>query len=328
LLQLSSAHDVGVFELGMNRRGEIARLVEISHPTVGIVTNVGPVHLEYLKTIDEVAEAKGELFQNLSPEATAIINNDDPRIDKVSSRFSGKKITIGIKNPGDVTAKNIVPVGTDGMRFDLVVREKTLPVFLPMIGTHNVMNALAAAGAITALGEDAVMIPEGLKNFRNLNLRQQVITLPEGITIINDTYNANPESMKKALETFSLLRGSSRGIIILGDMLELGAHAPALHRELGHQVAATGVSLLLIMGNFSSDVREGALSGGLPSPSIYIGKNHQDLIAVLREALKPEDLVLVKGSRGMAMEKVIEGLIQEYHPKTPHVSGARSTKTL
>jgi len=328
LLKLSSAHDVGVFELGMNRRGEIARLVEIARPTVGIVTNVGPVHLEYLKTIDEVAEAKGELFQSLSSEATAIINKDDPRIENLSSRFSGKKITIGMKNPGDVTAKNIVPMGADGMRFNLVIREKTLSVFLPMIGAHNVMNALAAAGAVTALGEDSVMIPEGLKNFRNLNLRQQLITLPGGITIINDTYNANPVSMKKALETFSLLQGSSRGIIILGDMLELGSHAAALHRELGHEVAKVGVSLLLIMGKFSSDVREGALSGGLSSSSIYIGKNHQDLIDFLRGALKQGDLVLVKGSRGMAMEKVIEGLMKENNPRTPKESGVRATTTI
>ncbi|HJX30242.1 MAG TPA: UDP-N-acetylmuramoyl-tripeptide--D-alanyl-D-alanine ligase [Thermodesulfobacteriota bacterium] len=328
LLKLSSTHDVGVFELGMNRRGEIARLVEISQPTVGIITNVSPVHLEYLKTIDEVAEAKGELFQNLSPDATAIINKDDPRIKKLSSRFSGKKITIGMKSPGDVTAQNIVPVGADGMRFDLVIREKTLPVFLPMIGAHNVMNALAAAGAITALGEDPVMIPEGLKNFRNLNLRQQLITLPEGITIINDTYNANPVSMKKALETFSLLQGFSRGIIILGDMLELGSQTTVLHRELGREVAKMGVSLLLIMGKFSSDVRDGALSGGLPSPSIYIGKNHQDLIDFLRGVLKQGDLVLVKGSRGMAMEKVIEGLIKEDNPRTLKASGARTTKTI
>jgi len=328
LLKLSSAHDVGVFELGMNRRGEIARLVKIAHPTVGIVTNVGPVHLEYLKTIDEVAEAKGELFQNLSPEATAIINKDDPRVVKLSSRFSGKKITVGIKSPADVTAKDIVPVETDGMRFNLVIRGKAVPVFLPMLGTHNVMNALAAAGAITALGEDPVMIPEGLRDFHNLNLRQQLITLPEGITIINDTYNANPVSMKKALETFSLLQGSSRGIIILGDMLELGTHAAALHRELGNEVAKMGVRLLLIMGKFSSDVREGALSGGLPSPSIYIGKNHQDLIDFLRGVLKQGDLLLVKGSRRMAMEKVIEGLIKDDNPRTRKESGARATKTI
>ncbi|HPD60676.1 MAG TPA: UDP-N-acetylmuramoyl-tripeptide--D-alanyl-D-alanine ligase [Thermodesulfobacteriota bacterium] len=311
LLKLSSAHDVGVFELGMNRRGEIARLVDIAHPTVGIVTNVGPVHLEYLKTIEEVAEAKGELFQNLSPEATAIINQDDPRIEKLSSRFSGEKITIGIKKPGDVTAKNIVPIGADGMRFDLVIREKTLPVFLPMIGAHNVMNALAAAGAVIALGEDPIMISEGLKNFHNLNLRQQLITLPEGITIINDTYNANPVSMKKALETFFLLQGSRRGIVILGDMLELGSQAAALHRELGHEVAKMGIRLLIIMGQFSFDVREGALSGGLFSSSIYIGRSHQDIIDFLRGVLKPGDLVLVKGSRGMAMEKVVEGLMKK-----------------
>ena len=328
LLKLSPAHDVGVFELGMNRRGEIARLVEIVRPTVGIITNVGPVHLEYLKTIDEVAAAKGELFQNLSPEATAIINKDDPRIEKLSSRFSGKKITVGIKSPSDVTAKNIVSVGVDGMRFNLMIGEKTLPVFLPMIGVHNIMNALVAAGAITALGEDPAMIPEGLKGFRNLNLRQQLIAFPEGITIINDTYNANPVSMKKALETFSLLQGSSRGIIILGDMLELGSHASALHRELGNEVAKMHVRLLLIMGKFSSDVRDGALSGGMSSSSIYIGENHHDLIDFLGGVLKRGDLVLVKGSRGMAMEKVIEGLMQEDNLRTSKESGARTTKAI
>jgi len=317
LLKLSCDHDVGVFELGMNRKGEIARLTKIARPTVGIVTNVGPVHLEYLKTIDDVAEAKGELFKNLPSGATAIINRDDPIIEKLSSKFSGKKITFGIRNHGDVTAKNIFAMGTDGIRFDLVIREKTFPVFLPMVGEHNVMNALAAAGAVIALGEHPVIIPEGLKNFRNLSLRQQLIALPEGITIINDTYNANPVSMKKALATFSVLKGASRGIVILGDMLELGRHANVHHWELGEEVAKTDVSFLLLMGEFSSQVREGACHGGLPSPAIFIGKTHQELVVFLRNVLSHGDWILVKGSRRMAMEKVIEGLMHEENPRNP-----------
>ena len=320
LLKLSSEHEVGVFELGMNRRGEIKRLTEIAQPTVGIVTNVGPVHLEYLKTIDEVAEAKGELFQNLSHTTTAVINKDDPRVERLSARFEGEKITIGIRNPGDVTAKNICSVGPKGIRFDLMIRQKTLPVFLPMIGEHNVMNALAAAGVVIALGEDPAMIPEGLKNFHNLNLRQQLIMLPEGITVINDTYNANPISMNKALETFSLLKGASRGIVIFGDMLELGPLANSLHWELGQEVGKMDISFLLIMGEFASFVKRGALFIGLPSHAIFLGKTHQELIDFLQDVLKPGDWILVKGSRGMKMEKIIEGLMKKNYAQKPSIN--------
>ena len=310
MMKLSSEHEVGVMELGMNKSGEIARLTEVVNPQAGLITNIGPVHLEYLKTVEKVAEAKGELFQKMSPDATAIVNKDDPWVNKKAKNFSGKKISIGIKEPAEVRAEKITS-GAEGINIDLRIEGKTLPVFLPMIGTHNVMNALAAAGAVTALGEDPEIIPEGLKKFTNLNLRQQIFKLPNGITIINDAYNANPVSMKKGLETFSQLKGSSRGVVVLGDMLELGTQTKVLHRELGEAAAKFQAGILLLMGDYSPQVREGAISGGLPPHYIFVGKTHQELAGFLEGALEPGDWVLVKGSRKMEMEKVVKDLMMK-----------------
>jgi len=313
LLKLSSEHEVGVFELGMNRKGEIARLVEIASPTVGAVTNVGPVHLEYLKTIEAVAEAKGELFQHLPPEAVAVVNRDDDWVEKLSHQFSGEKIMVAMKKPAEIMARDIINRGIEGIQFNLIIQKKTLPLALPMVGEHNVQNTLIAAGVIIALKEDAAIIPEGLKNFHNLSWRQQLISLPNGIKIINDAYNANPVSMKKALETFSLLKGTSRGIAVLGDMRELGSEAPTFHRELGKEAAKIGLDFLLLIGEFASWVKEGVFAAVSPQPTVVIGKTHQELIDFMIEVIKPGDWVLVKGSRKMAMEKIIEGLIKKFN---------------
>jgi UDP-N-acetylmuramoyl-tripeptide--D-alanyl-D-alanine ligase len=308
LLKLSSHHDIGVFELGMNRKGEIARLTEISDPSVGVITNIGPVHLEHLKSLDAVTESKGELFQKMSSEATAIINKDDPRVDRLSQRFSGKKVTFGINHPAEVSAKNIRLIKSEGINFELQIKGKTLPVYLPMIGEHNVMNALAAAAVVDALGEDLEIIPKGLKNFTNLSLRQEVVKVGDDITLINDAYNANPVSMEFALKTFSKLKGSSRGIAVLGDMLELGAESITLHHHLGKQVAKSGIDFLLLLGEYASVVKEGAIASGFRPECIFIGKEHTELSDFLKGILKKGDWVLVKGSRKRKMEKVVESL--------------------
>jgi len=306
LLQLTPQHQAAVFELGMNRTGEIARLTEISGPTVGLITNIGPVHLEHLKSIEAVAECKSELFETMSPEATAIINSDDPRTYALSRKYLGKQVTFGFERGAQVSARNVTSLGFRGIAFDLILSEETLPVFLPMVGEHNVMNALAAAAATIALGEDPEMIPRGLKDFTNLKLRQEVVRLGNDITLINDAYNANPVSMMSALHTFAKLKGSSRGIVILGDMLELGAEAEALPLQLGGNVARTGVHFLLLMGEYASAVRQGAIAGGFNPGAIMIGRNHRELGDFLDVFLTKGDWVLVKGSRKMAMEQVAE----------------------
>lgn len=311
LLNLSPKHDVGVVELGMNRRGEIARLTEIVNPAVGVITNIGPVHLEYLKSVEAVAEAKGELFQKMSSQSTAVINNDDPMVEKMSRDFPGEKVTFGMKHPADVGAENIKSMGFEGITFDLRIREKTFPIYFPMIGEHNIMNALAAAAAVMAVGEDPEMIVRGLEHFTNLSLRQEVVTVGDTITLINDAYNANPISMQTALKTFSQLKGSASGIVVLGDMLELGGWSIRLHRELGKQVAQSGINHLLLLGNYASAVREGAIAGGISPECIVIGQDHQQLADILEGLLNQGDWVLVKGSRKMEMEKIVKNFIKD-----------------
>ena len=306
LLQLAPRHQAAVVELGMNRRGEIARLTEISDPAVGLITNIGPVHLEHLESVEAVAECKGELFQNMSSEATAIINRDDPRTDALSRKCLGKKVTFGVDHRAHVSARNVASRGSKGITFDLTIHEKMLPVYLPMVGEHNVMNALAAAAVTVALGENPEIIPRGLKNFTNLRLRQEVVKIGDGITLINDAYNANPVSMTSALHTFAKLKDSSRGIVILGDMLELGPESAALHRQLGEEVARARVHFLLLMGEYASAVRDGAIAGGLHPDAVVIGKDHKELGDFLDASLTQGDWILVKGSRKMGMEQVAE----------------------
>jgi len=173
-----------------------------------------------------------------------------------------------------------------------------------MVGKHNVMNALAAAATTIALGENAETIPRGLKSFTNLRLRQELVSMGDDITLINDAYNANPVSMLSALHTFAELKGSSRGIVILGDMLELGSEAAALHRQLGEEVARSHAHFLLLMGEYASAVRDGAIAGGLHPDAIVIGSALKELSDFLDASLTKGDWILVKGSRKMVMEQV------------------------
>lgn len=311
LLTLAPEDEAGVFELGMNQRGEIRRLAEICDPTVGLVTNVGPVHLELVGTIEDVADAKAELFQAMAPRGTAVVNSDDPRLVSRAQKRAGRQIHFGLENPADVTASNISDAGSEGMDFDLCIGEAALPVHVPIMGIHNVMNALAAAAVVAALGERLEIIPQGLRHFTNLSLRQQVVRVSGDITVINDAYNANPVSMSAALRTFAALKGTSRGIVILGDMLELGAQARPLHQNLGEQVAQARADYLLLLGDYAVDVAAGARQGGLASEVIVIGGDHDELKEYLRRLLQPGDFVLVKGSRRMAMEKVIQNLLEQ-----------------
>jgi UDP-N-acetylmuramoyl-tripeptide--D-alanyl-D-alanine ligase len=306
LLQLAPRYHAAVVELGMNRKGEIARLTEIADPVVGLITNIGPVHLEHLESIEAVAACKGELFEHMSSEATAIINSDDPRINALAGKWTGKKVTFGIEPGAQVSARNVTSLGPKGVTFDLTIDEKVLPVYLPMVGKHNVMNALAAAATTIALGENAETIPRGLKSFTNLRLRQELVTMGDDITLINDAYNANPVSMLSALHTFAELKDSSRGIVILGDMLELGSESATLHRQLGEEVARSHAHFLLLMGEYASAVRDGAIAGGLHPDAIVIGSDHKELSDFLEASLTKGDWILVKGSRKMVMEQVAE----------------------
>ena len=318
LLNMMSQHEVGVFELGMNHTGEIGRLTEIADPTIGVITNVGPVHLEYLGSIEAVAEAKGELFSAMSGDATAIFNIDDQRVTKLAQQFPGETVSFGLSDSAEVRAQNIRVAGVEGMSFEMIVRDKAVPIELPMVGEHNVMNALAAAAAATAAGVSGETVAAGLRKCKNIALRHEIVRVDGQLMIINDCYNANPASMEAALATFSRLKKDVRGIVVLGDMLELGTLAAELHRELGGKAALAGADYVIAIGHHGPDIKAGAVANGMDDDAVVIGSDLEAVSASLLRLLEEPATILVKGSRKMALERIVKKIEQIRNTAQPY----------
>jgi UDP-N-acetylmuramoyl-tripeptide--D-alanyl-D-alanine ligase len=305
LLRAGGHERVAIVEAGMNAPGEIWRLAEIAAPDVGVVTCVGPAHLERLGTLGAIAEAKGELYRRLRPSAAAVVNADDALASAAARVFPGRKIAFGMGEAEvAVRAQDVVERGLDGTEFRLVVERHDVPVRLAVPGRHNVTNALAAAAAAHALGVPAADVQAGLEAFQPPGMRMEVTQLPNGITLLNDAYNANPASMAAALRTLAATRGRRR-IAVLGEMRELGTHAAAGHRQVGAEAAAAQLDALLVLGPHADAVRAGAEEAGMPAGRIVVATSHAELAERLRAVGRPGDLVLLKGSRGAAMEEVL-----------------------
>jgi UDP-N-acetylmuramoyl-tripeptide--D-alanyl-D-alanine ligase len=302
LLHLQGDEAVAVLEMGMNRAGEIARLLEIAHPDYGVITNIGPAHLEgFGGSLAGVAAAKGELFAGLSHDAVIAVNVDDEWVRRLAVVFAGRQITFG--TGADVCARAVVDLGVDGIGFDLVVSERAAKVRLRCIGQHNVTNALAAAAIGHAMGFGLEVIVRGLERTVATAMRMQVTRLPNGVTLINDAYNANPSSVEAALQ--ALRRFSGRPVVVLGEMWELGDEARRAHRFIGERAVALGVQQLFLMGAQAEAVAAGALAAGMQAEAIHIGGSHAEVADAVAARWQPGDIVLVKGSRGMKMEEVV-----------------------
>ena len=304
LCQLAPEHHWVVLEMGMSARGEIARLAEIAAPTIGIITNIGPAHLEELLTLEGVARAKGELFAALPAGGTAVINADDERVTALPVANGVDRLFYGLAATATVRGEELAPQGK-GLSFTLHLPEGAQRVNLAVPGRHNVSNALAAAAAAHALGIPGAVIVRGLERFRPRAGRLEVVPLADDVLLFDDSYNANPLSVKAALGTLAE-SGGGRKIAVLGDMLELGSQAPALHREVG--AAAAGVDGLVVLGKFAADLAAGAREAGLAPAKIRLATDHAEALAILREWLAPGARILVKGSRGMRMETISAGL--------------------
>ena len=311
LLRLTGKKKFAVLEMGMNQRGEIRRLSEICLPDVGVLTNISIAHLENFETIEEIARAKGELLENLGEEKSLVVNGDDFLVMELAKGYQGRKIAFGLKKDFPVTAGNFSPRGKKGIGFDLSIKGKTAPVLLPLWGIHNIYNALSAASAATVCGIEIDVIKEGLESLKPLPSRMKLVTLQKNINLIDDTYNANPQSMEMALKILVDLKKNKRGIAVLGDMLELGKAAGDFHYQLGSMAGKLKIDYLFSIGEFASLVREGALSQGMDSEKICVGDNHKIIAARLLETMKENDWILIKGSRAMSMEKIIEELTKE-----------------
>ncbi|HCG71797.1 MAG TPA: UDP-N-acetylmuramoyl-tripeptide--D-alanyl-D-alanine ligase, partial [Nitrospina sp.] len=280
LLARKPEHEVGVLEMGMSAAGEIKRLAEIAKPDIGVITNISVGHLDQLKTIKDVQAAKGELFDAITKEGTAIVNADDPLVLELAKSLRVKKITYGIEQSSDVQASNIQNEGSSGFTFTAKVFNQTISVNLSQIGYCNIYNALAALATGHSLGISGKDMSRGLENYQQIPQRNEQIHY-EGVTLINDAYNANPQSMREALKTLSEFNTQGKRFLIIGDMLELGLLSESAHHELGQEIILSNVDHLVTVGPLASLVAESAKKN--PRHPLQIGKfnTHAEAVSYL-----------------------------------------------
>jgi len=311
LLNLNPGHEAAVIEMGMNHPGEIKMLSGICRPDIGVITNIGPVHLEGVGDIDSVADAKAEMFQHIRPGGTVILNADDPYGPKLAKRTPHSVLFFGKTSRADVYAENIKK-GEKGICFRLVLPGpgpgKSAEVCIRGWGEFLVSNALAAAAVGYRMGLGPEEIASGLSRFYPASGRMMVYRTEKNVYVIDDTYNANPDSMSAAIKTLAEAAGGGLKILVAGDMLELGESAPEFHEKIGREAAQAGVSRLYLTGSFAARTAFGARNAGMSGNDIFVGTG-DDILRELVEIAGPGDAVLVKGSRAMGMEKIVRGLI-------------------
>jgi UDP-N-acetylmuramoyl-tripeptide--D-alanyl-D-alanine ligase len=300
-----------VVELGMNRPGEIAQLVEIAKPTVGVITNVGTAHIEFLKSREEIASEKGDLIARLPTDGTAVLNADDPLVLAQRNRTSARVISFGTSIDADVRGGDIEWIDDRGYRLELETEEGSGTVEVQGLGPTTVINALAAAAAALAAGASLADITKGLADYQGVKGRLERRELSGGIALVDDTYNANPQSMEAALRLLAEIKGAHRAVAILGDMGELGVTAAAAHREAGRLAASLGIDLLIALGERAQTIATGAVDSGMDPAQIVVASDHGDASERACGFLRERDTVLVKGSRSMRMERVVEAIASE-----------------
>ncbi len=305
LLKLGSEHEWAVVELGMNAPGEITRLADICRPDIGIITNAGAAHLEGLGTIENVARAKGELLPAVNEKGAVIINAALPLLAELTDNLK-PTVYLFSDSESTVTASEI-KADNGYVGFRLTIKEKSEPVNLNTPGLFMVSNALAAATAGMVAGLDIKTIRDGLENFSPVKGRINIIETSKGYNLIDDTYNANPDSMMAAITTLKSLKGTHRGIFVMGDMMELGKSTEYLHEKTGSFCAESSIEELYITGKNANFVADGARKAGMNTDYIFTGSK-KEIINSLLKKLNKNDWVLVKGSRSMAMEDILKGL--------------------
>ncbi|MGD9824789.1 UDP-N-acetylmuramoyl-L-alanyl-D-glutamate--2,6-diaminopimelate ligase [Desulfobacter sp.] len=308
LLRLADIHEWAVVEMGMSNPGEMARLSAIARPDLALVTNTHGSHMQGVGSLDNVARAKAEIFESLNPGGTAIIFADDPRRDILvqgarKNAGTAKVMFFGTQPNSDLLLSEI-SFTDHGIAFSLAMDGNARQYTVPSPAAFMAFNAAAAAALAKAAGIDETDIAQGLEAFVPVKGRMDLKHLGNGLHLIDDTYNANPCSMDQALNVLNRMAGTNRGIAVLGDMLELGDQTQRLHRQVGHLVAALSPAKLLLFGTQVARIREGALEKGYPDARIVMGSK-QELGETLKKLTKHETWVLIKGSRGMAMETLI-----------------------
>jgi UDP-N-acetylmuramoyl-tripeptide--D-alanyl-D-alanine ligase len=286
----------------MQGLGEIEELAWMARPNIAVITNVGSAHMEHLKSVDNVAKAKSEIMGFLKKKDIAILPADDKYFNYLKKKAKGKVVSFGIDAPADVKATTIRYEG-DGSSFIIETRDHRIAVSLPLPGKHNIYDALAAAASAYSLGIALSKIKKGLEKFKLSSKRLNII-YSNNIRIIDDTYNANPDSMAASLSILENYQG--RRIAVLGDMFELGSIARKSHENIGKLAANLNIEQLITIGKLSEYTARSAASNGLSN--VHIAKSNKMAVNIIKSILKPNDTILIKGSRGMHLEEIVERL--------------------
>ncbi|MBN2283052.1 MAG: UDP-N-acetylmuramoyl-tripeptide--D-alanyl-D-alanine ligase [Deltaproteobacteria bacterium] len=314
LLQMNEQQELVILEMGTNRRGEIARLTDIAEPDIGVITNIGPAHLEGLGTIDVVRDEKADLFLHMRGRGRAVLNADDPATPLIAEILDIPQVTFGVGHEAFLRAVDIKAVAVDSMRFTIRMGKAERNVTMNALGVHQVSNALAAAAAAWCAGLPLDDICEGLARYRPVQGRMTVRSLKNGAFLIDDSYNANPASVREALRALRERKGAGRLVVILGDMLELGDRAPEMHEEIGRYLASTGVDRVYLRGDFTGSVTAGALRGGMKQEGISPAGDPAVVARDLARYVTAGDWILIKGSRMLRMEEFVDALLKTIGP--------------
>lgn len=309
LLRLAPEHVAAVLEMGMSAKGELRTLSQIAEPDLAVITNVGSAHLEFFGSVDEVAKAKAEILEGLRPGGRAVLNADDPRVRRIGEAFAGKIVWFGRDRRCDVSGENWRGTAF-GMRFDLVIAGRKVEVALPLPGSHFMMNFLAAAAVAHALGVAPETMAEAAASFTPGQHRSQVRRLGQNVILLDDCYNSSPEALDAAVAVLSMA-GGERRVAVLGDMLELGPEAVRIHRERGAGFRGK-LERLFAVGPLGREIAEGACRAGLPTGAVELFEDAAAAAAAVPDLVQPGDAVLVKASRGLELEAVVDALLARF----------------
>ena len=313
LLDLRSGPDVAVVELGMNHPGEIRTLVAVAEPEVRVWTNVGDAHIGFFASAEAIADAKAEILDGAAADHVLIVNADDPRIMARVRGFAGRTVTFGIQKDADVRASGVQMRGLDGVRAAVRTPAGGFQLETSLLGAGNLANVLAATAVAVTFEVPLDVIAARAATLRPSRHRGELLRLPGGVTLIDDSYNSSPSALKRSLEVVATATGSARKIAVLGEMLELGEHAAALHRECGRAAKDAGLDFLLTVGGDpAAELAEAARAAGMPTGAVVAVPGREEATAEVLRRTRAGDLVLVKGSRGIGLEAVVDRLKAEF----------------
>jgi UDP-N-acetylmuramoyl-tripeptide--D-alanyl-D-alanine ligase len=308
LLRAERYQTIGVLEMGMSAKGEILKLAKIAEPNEGVITNVNPVHLEFFKSIDEIAEAKAELLEGLQAPKTAYLNNDDPRVRGMARKFTGNIITYATKSIASFKVNQIQDLGLDGTAFTVHHGRRDVSFILPLPGQHNISNALAAIAVGATHDVPWEKIVEAIGEMKPEKMRGEIVKFREGFAVIDDSYNSNPKALTEMIRFLGKVQGYSRKILVAGEMLELGPVGPELHRSCGREAARAGIGLVIGVQGAATEILEGALEAGIDRGRLKFARDAVQAGEFLARTVSKGDVVLLKGSRGVKLEQALNTL--------------------